>query len=148
MFNLQSWKGLALLSRSSHEFDKHDSVENRGLKTRITLCLRFSKPLEEEKSWRWKTSNMFDGGSCTVLIKISDCLYEAQNLWPLEAALWRCCLVLSQAYPCSLSRQREHFWCLQKRSKPSHISAFGSPPPLTACQSREEGQQGFIFVVV
>lgn len=69
-----------------------------------------------------------------MLIKISDCLYEAQNLWPLRASLWSWCLVVSQACPCSLSRQREHFWCLQKKSEQSHIFAFGSPL-LTASQS-------------
>lgn len=78
---------MALLSRSSQEFDKHGLLKNISSKTRIILSLRFNKPLEEEKSERQKTVNMFDGGNCTMLIKISDCLYEVWKLWPLKVPL-------------------------------------------------------------
>lgn len=62
----------------------------------------------------------------------------------LKAPLWSWCLVLSQSYPYSLRTEREHFWCLQKRSEQSHISAFGSPF-LTACQSLWRRAAGFYF---
>lgn len=78
---------MALLSRSSQEFDKHGSLKTISSKTRIILSLRFNKPLEEEKSERQKTVNMFDGGNCIMLIKISDCLYEEWKLWPLKVLL-------------------------------------------------------------
>lgn len=105
-----------------------------------------------------KTVNTFDGGKCTMLIKISDCLgisdcMEFVTLKSITASkhLKASKLVLralAQAYSGSVSSQRYHLWCLQKKSEQAHISAFGSPflTALPAYQSQEQqGNRAFFL---